>query len=588
MAGSPIRPIVRPICQPIIRGINTLVGGGASLPAGAAGAWFADTYDATNRAVKNSALSTAIYPHILRAGRRINIAIFYNAASCTLTANAVAGPDGLTEAYTLVSGGNGWFLAPSTLPALGAGTFTLSYEVKRNTTSDQTFKMGFQGSGGTLVTKTATSVWTTVSETQTLSATPANVKIAEDVNGTTPATLQICNIRLTQTASDSGIETLAGHMYLGYNKYAPLPSYASGALDFSAGGYGLIQFPTTSSTNFTVSALVSKVAAGSGSRQSFLSKVQNHTEFSACTEDTSQIKHYLGTQNTTIFGTTNPLLSAGYHVITMRYDGTNLEYWIDDFRIHRQVLTIGATTVADFWSAIYNNGVGYKLAMMAYYTSALTTAQVRQVVSYFQTRAAASGITATSPTRVVYTEGDSISSQTTSWPFVLQPNLSPSAYMGISAIGGATLASMTARGPTLDADLPTLGSRKAILTVLIGANDLQSYPGGTDAIAAASYFTDLQTYCAARRAAGWKVVICTILPRSTPANHNTRRALVNASIISTGVGTYWDKIADFGGDATMGLDANASNVTWYTDGIHPTVAGYAILEALARTQINAL
>lgn len=34
MAGSPIRPIVRPICQPIIRGINTLVGGSTpSLPA---------------------------------------------------------------------------------------------------------------------------------------------------------------------------------------------------------------------------------------------------------------------------------------------------------------------------------------------------------------------------------------------------------------------------------------------------------------------------------------------------------------------------------------------------------------------------
>src|SRR5438552_899191 len=72
---------------------------------------------------------------------------------------------------------------------------------------------------------------------------------------------------------DLRAESLVGHLYLGRgNAFAAnLPTYASGALDFSSSGMGIIQFgdnPTF--TKATVIALVDKVVTGI-SAQAFLS-----------------------------------------------------------------------------------------------------------------------------------------------------------------------------------------------------------------------------------------------------------------------------------------------------------------------------
>ncbi len=124
--------------------------------------------------------------------------------------------------------------------------------------------------------------------------------------------------------------------------------------------------------------------------------------------------------------------------------------------------------------------------------------------------------------------------------------------------------------------------------MLIGANGLGTYVGG-----ASQFAIDLAAYCDARRTAGWTVVVVTITPQ-IDATFNTRRGIVNTEIRlwttngSIVPGKHADAICDFAADPTMGPDAAASNTTYYSDGLHPTATGQAILAGLYATTIGAL
>ena len=104
-----------------------------------------------------------------------------------------------------------------------------------------------------------------------------------------------------------------------------------------------------------------------------------------------------------------------------------------------------------------------------------------------------------------------------------------------------------------------------------------------------TYFNDLKAYCQARQAAGYKVVLGTILPQSGTPNasaFNTARAIINASIRSDS--SFWDALSDFANNATMGPDSAAANTTYYSDGEHPTDVGYSILAPIASAAIKSL
>jgi lysophospholipase L1-like esterase len=78
----------------------------------------------------------------------------------------------------------------------------------------------------------------------------------------------------------------------------------------------------------------------------------------------------------------------------------------------------------------------------------------------------------------------------------------------------------------------------------------------------------------------------TLLP-STVTGFNTERDTVNATI-RTWVGVHADAIADFAADPTMGPDSAAASTTLYSDGTHPTDAGYVLLERVLQPVINGL
>jgi lysophospholipase L1-like esterase len=136
-------------------------------------------------------------------------------------------------------------------------------------------------------------------------------------------------------------------------------------------------------------------------------------------------------------------------------------------------------------------------------------------------------------------------------------------------LSGAGMSTLIDEAATTDGLLQS--GQANILSVFIGANN---HPD-------AAFLADLAGYCDDRRAAGWYVLLGTLLPQTASGTFNAARATANpemrlwttsGSIIP---GKHADRIFDFDADPVMGADATASNLTYFADGLHPTPAGQA-------------
>ncbi len=131
------------------------------------------------------------------------------------------------------------------------------------------------------------------------------------------------------------------------------------------------------------------------------------------------------------------------------------------------------------------------------------------------------------------------------------------------AVGGSGVSDLEARA---DADLAL---HPRLLTVLIGANDLQAAGG------ARAWLEQLFRYTARFKAAGVTVAVGTLLPVNIPDQprytsvHNERRQIVNAELRAA-VGHEIDAVIDFAADPAMGPDTAPLDKALYKDGLHPT------------------
>ena len=124
--------------------------------------------------------------------------------------------------------------------------------------------------------------------------------------------------------------------------------------------------------------------------------------------------------------------------------------------------------------------------------------------------------------------------------------------------------------------------------IVAGLPNLLVVEGGTNDIgigsqSASQTYARLKTYCAARTASGWKVVVVTITPASHPvypSNFNTIRDSYNSLILSNWMS---DKlcvsVADTAIDSRIGQSGDDKNTTYFnsTDHTHLTDAGYSIV-----------
>lgn len=139
---------------------------------------------------------------------------------------------------------------------------------------------------------------------------------------------------------------------------------------------------------------------------------------------------------------------------------------------------------------------------------------------------------------------------------------------------------------TTDTYLPSAPYR-GILTVLIGVNDFVLLNMSTS-----TFLTNLASYCDARRAAGWFVVLCTLLPDTEATavsnGYEAKRTTANASIV-TWAGTHCDKVCDLAANSTMGGPTSSDDTTYYlSDKVHPNLVGQQYLSNLFIPSIAAL
>ena len=157
-----------------------------------------------------------------------------------------------------------------------------------------------------------------------------------------------------------------------------------------------------------------------------------------------------------------------------------------------------------------------------------------------------------------------------------------------------TIVQMQARAATTVDPYYSVASRRTLLIGWGGTKDL--YFGAS----AATTYNNIKTYAAARKAAGWRVVILSILPRSAgtpPPTFEADRQTVNAALLAdfptatahtniTSGGAYADYLINIGADTTIGEPGDQTNPTYYADLVHLTNAGYAIVADYVKKAIQ--
>lgn len=120
-----------------------------------------------------------------------------------------------------------------------------------------------------------------------------------------------------------------------------------------------------------------------------------------------------------------------------------------------------------------------------------------------------------------------------------------------------------------------------ILCIWAGTNDIQSGDS------AATVYAAMQTYCAAARAAGFKVFCASMMTRSDVTVGNGREAvrLAYNALMTAGASGFSDGYVDI--DTNPHLTNNADGTYFHADGIHLIAAGYAQVAAMFKTVINA-
>jgi hypothetical protein len=152
----------------------------------------------------------------------------------------------------------------------------------------------------------------------------------------------------------------------------------------------------------------------------------------------------------------------------------------------------------------------------------------------------------------------------------------------VSSKGGARIADMIAEAPfdvdpryREDADLN-------VCLVLAGGGDFRA------GASAAEIYSAVRSYSNARRAAGFRVVVLTVLPSSEPLTFETTRLAYDSMLRDT-----WDEfadgLADIAGDDRIGETGDNLDLQFYgTDALHPNSTGCAVMATVTAPVLRGL
>lgn len=287
----------------------------------------------------------------------------------------------------------------------------------------------------------------------------------------------------------------------------------------------------------------------------------------------------------------HPLLlrDGDWHVLAGTYDGVAFRLYLDGDLIQYTVSAIAPATMRDILIADAQAGAfsfPAEVAHAEFNCAYHSPASVAAITDSIAARLKVAGVTIQQRSAYLAFEGDSITSAHGATAkkdgfngvaYRALTAISPIAACGGYSVEGSTIAgtnALTGRAAVLDAQISRRS--KNILHVLIGTNDLNS---GT----VATTFANLKNYCLARRAAGWTVVVGTLLSRNNlDAKVQELNALIRAD------STFYSALADFAAEPLLGATGAYANTTYFADGIHPTTAGYALMAPIAQAAITSV
>jgi len=169
-----------------------------------------------------------------------------------------------------------------------------------------------------------------------------------------------------------------------------------------------------------------------------------------------------------------------------------------------------------------------------------------------------------------------------SWAMLAQQGLNatqPVNLVNIAFSGDTIVHQRDVTFPTVLAPFYTSSRARNVLVIAAGTNDIGNI-GHTGALALADYYS----FADAAKAVGWRIVVCTILNRNAGAFFNTEQANFNVALRAGWVGKGYSALADVQAIPQL---ANPLDLTYFSDGIHPTIAGHALMAPVEQAAIQA-
>lgn len=218
------------------------------------------------------------------------------------------------------------------------------------------------------------------------------------------------------------------------------------------------------------------------------------------------------------------------------------------------------------------------------YNRALTLEERRQVSNYLSTKYG--GLYGT-VSRIIF-DGNSLTAGTGStagntYPEQVMANFPGRTYWNYGVAGQTTTQMDADAAAQIDILKRNLYTGQNIVIAWEITNELVAGVSATDA------YNNFVTYCTNRRAAGFKVIACTVLPRSTANQEQfyADRLEVNTNIRAN-LASFADDIADFALDGRIGYDGAQNNPEYYSDTTHMTDAGYGVADEIVTDALNRL
>lgn len=188
-------------------------------------------------------------------------------------------------------------------------------------------------------------------------------------------------------------------------------------------------------------------------------------------------------------------------------------------------------------------------------------------------------IYAISPRPRIVFDGDSRSTSDKIWCDTVYNNNNKIMGLRNVAISGEGLPTMIANAAT---NVDVLHKSTQDICVVWGGVNGSS-------VGANTLYADLQTYCLARRSAGWKVVVCSEIDaqdisRNAVGWHQTIWPALNALLAADH--SFADGYADLGANVNL---QDATNLTYFNaDQVHPNATGFAIVANIVSSAISSL